>query len=373
MEKDRIYSFNSKIYDVFQGAISKKVFPGAAYGISVGRPEERITLCETPGFCDYEGKKKVSPETFYDLASLSKPLATVLSLLCLCKDGKVKATDRLVDFFPAPADPEKGKITIGQLLSHASGLPAHREYYRILLSLPRQERKERLLALLMEEPLVCEPGTRSLYSDLGFMLLGLLVEKLSGESLENFYRKKVLTPLGLAMSIRFGPLPEGGGGEMSIAPGEYCQVRKKVLVGEVGDENAFALGGVAGHAGLFGTITGVQALVLHLLDQWQGREEHPNYLGSDLRFFLRRAAVPESTWALGFDTPSAVSSSAGSHLSPFSIGHLGYSGTSFWIDPARELAMVLLSNRVHPRRDNEQIKQFRPLFHNLVVESLGLA
>jgi CubicO group peptidase (beta-lactamase class C family) len=153
---------------------------------------------------------------------------------------------------------------------------------------------------------------------------------------------------------------------------EECPFRQRMLRGEVSDENAHALGGVAGHAGLFGTMEGVLLFAVHLLDQWQGREEHPGYRSRDLRKFLKKQKIPGSTWALGFDTPSPTGSSGGKYLSPVSVGHLGFTGTSFWIDPVRELVMVLLSNRVHPSRENERIKKFRPLLHDAVIENLGM-
>jgi CubicO group peptidase (beta-lactamase class C family) len=204
------------------------------------------------------------------------------------------------------------------------------------------------------------------------MLLGLIVEEKSGQGLADFFREKIAEPLGLAEKI-FYCAGESKNTERRYAPTEDCPLRKRVLCGELSDENAHALGGVAGHAGLFGTIGGVLEMGVHLLDQWQGREEHPNYLASDLGRFLTRQDIPGSTWALGFDTPSATGSTGGRYLAPTSVGHLGFTGTSLWIDPTRDLVMVLLSNRVHPSRENGGIKQFRPRFHETVMESLGLA
>ncbi|MGV1100573.1 serine hydrolase domain-containing protein [Thiovibrio sp. JS02] len=372
MKKNTIISLKSNIYTIFHQAMEKKVFPGAAMGIGFGASRNRKTVIETYGFLNYEREKEVDEHTFYDLASLSKPLATVLSLLCLIKEDAIKLSDRLEIFFPGLGDREKKEVTIRNLLSHSSGFPAHREFFRQLIPLAQEERREKILALILAEPLLHAPGEKSLYSDLGFILLGLIIEKVSGQRLDMFYRQMVLAPLGLNEQILFLPTGAQGRKDMTLAPTEYCRVRKRILSGEVSDENAFAMGGVAGHAGLFGTINGVFQLLVHLLDQWQGREEHPNYRSRDLAGFLQRQDIPGSTWALGFDTPSAAGSSGGDHLSPASVGHLGFTGTSFWIDPARELVMVLLSNRVHTSRGNEQIKLFRPLFHNMVMESLGL-
>lgn len=262
-------------------------------------------------------------------------------------------------------------MSIQNLLSHSAGFPAHKPYYQELAELPEEKRKEALLNILAEEPLAYEPGSASIYSDLGFMLLGLIVEEKSGQGLAEFFKEKIAGPLGLAEKI-FYVAAESEKRERSYAPTEACPFRQRLLCGEVSDENAHALGGVAGHAGLFGCIGGVLEIGEHLLDQWQGREEHQNYRASDLRRVLTRQDIPNSTWALGFDTPSATGSSGGRYLAPTSAGHLGFTGTSLWIDPTRDLVMVLLSNRVHPSRENTRIKQFRPLFHETVMESLGL-
>src|SRR3989339_191279 len=374
MENNKNNIIISNCYAIFSEAINSRVFPGAAMAVAWGVKENRKRLIRTYGHTGYDRESMVEESTVYDLASLTKPLATTLAVLSLLKERRIMLSDRVSDIFPQTGIAFTG-IKIKDLLCHSAGFPAHRPYYLELAKLPAEKRKESLLELLGAEPPAYELGSISIYSDLGFMLLGLIVEKKSGLELAGFFREKIAAPLGVEGKIFYVAAGEKGNGErekIRYAPTEECPFRKRILVGEVSDENAHALGGVAGHAGLFGTIEGVLEMGVHLLDQWQGREEHPGYQASDLRRFLIRQDIPGSTWALGFDTPSAVGSSGGRYLAPTSVGHLGFTGTSFWIDPTRELVMVLLSNRVHPSRENSRIKQFRPLFHETVIESLGL-
>ena len=366
----------SNCYNIFTEAIQRRAFPGAAMGVVWGVPEKRERIIQTYGHTTYSRENRVDEATVYDLASLTKPLATTLAVLALLKAQRLQLTERISDIFPLARDSFLHRVSIKDLLRHSAGFSAHKPYYLELLRLPEAKRKEALLDLLLAESPAYEPGSGSVYSDLGFMLLGLIVERKSDWELDRFFREKIADPLGIAEKIFYGPAgPEQTGTthKKRIAPTEECAFRKRLLCGEVSDENCHALGGVAGHAGLFGTIGGVLEMGVQLLDQWQGRKEHPGYLTSDLGLFLIRQNIPGSTWGLGFDTPSATGSSGGRYLDPASVGHLGFTGTSFWIDPARDLVMILLSNRVHPSRENPRIKQFRPLFHETVMESLGLA
>jgi len=234
-----------------------------------------------------------------------------------------------------------------------------------------QSFKQDVLKLIRDEPLMYTRGEKSVYSDLGFMLLGFLVERLSGKALDLWCDDEIVRPL------RADPLifcPTAGRAQFDvtrptvdisrIAPTERDEWRDRLLHGEVHDENAAAMGGVAGHAGLFGTAESVLAVSGAWLRGYHGRE---SILDRELvrQFTTRQEPVAQSSWALGWDTPSAPSSS-GSRFSERSFGHLGYTGTSLWIDPLCELEVVLLSNRVHPSRRNEKIKVFRPCIHDLV-------
>ncbi len=369
MENNKNKQLISVCYKIFSAAIHNRTFPGAAMGVVLGLPEKRERIIQTYGHTTYNQENPVNEGTVYDLASLTKPLATTLAVLVLLKEGKIQLSEKVSDILPQTGASMRG-ISIKDILSHSAGFPAHKPYYLELCRLEEKKRKDALLGLLAREPLVYEPGSASIYSDLGFMLLGLIVEKKSGQELADFFKEQIAEPMGVAKEIFY--CKAGPQDTEKCAPTEDCPHRKRVLCGEVSDENAHALGGVAGHAGLCGTIKGVLEIGVHLLDQWQGREEHPNYLANDLRRFLTRQDIPGSTWALGFDTPAQTGSSGGRYLAPTSVGHLGFTGTSLWIDPTRDLVMVLLSNRVHPSRENTQIKQFRPLFHETIMESLGL-
>lgn len=376
MENNKKNILITRCYDIFSQAVALRTFPGAAMGVAWGSPEKRKRLIQPYGYTDYSCENRVAAETVYDLASLTKPLATTLALLALLKEQRLQLSDRVSAFYPQASNSFLHRVLLKDLLCHSAGFSAHRPYYLDLLRTPEETRKEALLNMLLAETPAYEPGTASVYSDLGFMLLGLIVEKKSGRALDHFFRESIAEPLGIAEKIFYGPVgPEQQRvmKNMLVAPTEECPFRKRTLCGEVSDENCYALGGVAGHAGLFGTIGGMLEMGEELLDQWQGRKEHPSYRANDLQQFLKRQEIPGSTWALGFDTPSATGSTGGRYLAPTSVGHLGFTGTSFWIDPTRELVMVLLSNRVHPSRENSRIKQFRPLFHETVMESLGLA
>jgi len=359
---------------LFTAALNQGVFPGAVFGVACGPSAARRTAVKAYGRLwgsgpQGPGNPAMHGEVVFDLASLTKPLATVLALLCLKRRGLLRLSDRLPDLLLQPLPADKRAITLAHLLQHSSGLPAHRPYFESLRALPVDQRRDAALAMLLAEPLESAPGAKAVYSDLGFILLGRIVEEIANEPLDGFVARWLYAPLALQRKIAFNPLgfPLFGTGTM-FAPTEECPWRGKVLQGEVHDDNAHALGGVAGHAGLFGTAGAVLTLVRELLDLIQDRASHPHLAAADLKEAVRRAnAQTDSTWGLGFDTPSASQSSAGQLLSRQSFGHLGFTGTSFWCDPERDLSVVLLSNRVHPSRHNTLIREFRPRFHDAVA------
>jgi CubicO group peptidase (beta-lactamase class C family) len=218
------------------------------------------------------------------------------------------------------------------------------------------------------------PGIVTVYSDLNFILLGELVEQVSGVNLARFCRDKIFRRLGLratdfidislVRSRGLEPVVE------MIAPTEICPLRGRLLAGEAHDENAYAMGGVAGHAGLFASVGDVDRIARELLACYHGRSD---LIAKKIvtQFWQRDDTVKNSTWALGWDTPSAEHSSAGRFFSPRAVGHLGFTGTSIWIEPQREIAVSLLTNRVHPKRDNEAIREFRPVIHDLIMETIN--
>ncbi len=359
---------------LFEKAVEGNNFSGAAAGIAIGNPEKRKKIIATYGRTSYDSSAKhIDEKVCFDLASLTKPLATTLAILVLMKEQKIGLSETLPHLLEEKIPVEKRHITLRHLLSHSAGFPAHRPYYDKLMEKPVKKRKKLLNSLIINEPLVSRPGNKSLYSDLGFMLLGGIIEKKAGVGLDSFVENKIYKPLGIEEGIFFNPLEEKSRKKKVFAATEHCPWRHKTLYGEVSDDNAYAVGGVGGQAGLFGDIVSVLAITTHLLDQWKKRETHPNYDSDDLNTFLtRQDQIKENTWALGFDTPSEKGSSSGKYLSERSVGHLGFTGTSFWIDPTKDLVMVLLTNRVHPSRENDAIKRFRPLFHDTVIEQLGL-
>jgi CubicO group peptidase (beta-lactamase class C family) len=363
------------IAGAMQSAVEAGVFPGAVLLVRLRgavRYHRAVGLAATVPL-----PEPVSCDTIYDLASLTKPLATVTSILCLVQDGKLSLDVAVQDYLPELRARPVGGATIAQLLSHSSGLPAWRPFYERVAEqdklrpgfLGSAAAKAYVLQLIGAEELAAPIGPQAVYSDVGFMLLGLLVERLAGRSLAEYVRERIYGPINAA-PLLFLPtkdgqpqLPAG-----SIAPTEDDPWRGRMLRGEVHDENAYALGGIAGHAGLFGTAAAVLAVSGCWLDSVKGR---PSLLRSDLarRFTSRREMAPGSSWGLGWDSPSPPSSS-GTKFSPRSFGHLGYTGTSLWVDPERELEVVLLSNRVHPTRKNDKIREFRPLIHDVIYKEL---
>ncbi|MEN8134829.1 MAG: serine hydrolase [Thermodesulfobacteriota bacterium] len=368
-------NIDKKIKKFIKESVNKKVFPAVSIGICFNDENSRNKSIILSGNFNKNNKiKSLNKKVFFDLASLTKPLATVLSILSLTKEKKINIDDDLKSIIINKKMSDiYSSITIKQLLSHSSGLPAHRNYFKEIVKVSVGKRKEFIFNLLLNEPLSYKPGCKVQYSDLGYMLLGFIIEKISGIDLDSYFKKMIMEPIGLEENIFFNPLGSEKHCGKQFAAVEECPWRGRLLQGEVSDENCWALGGVAGHAGLYGDISGVLDLTELILDIWLGRRNHPNIDRLDLISFLQRRSGPEgNTWALGFDTPTPGKSSSGKYLSTTSVGHLGFTGTSFWIDPERELVIVILSNRVHPSRDNELIKQFRPAFHDKVVEWLGL-
>lgn len=312
-------------------------------------------------------------DTVFDLASLTKPLATALAVLLLAQEESVSLGEPLGGWFPgAWLPPDKRELTLTQLLTHRAGLPAWRPFYRELLAAPPPERPGLLPRLAAAVPLEHPPDTVTLYSDLGFMILQGVVEEVAGRSLDVFCREKIYEPLGLRL-LGFNPQRRPGGDALPYAATEPGLIPGRPAAGEVHDENAWAAGGVAGHAGLFGTAGEVFALASALWRTWQGEAVRP-FQPAFVRHFLSRP--PGADRALGFDCPPPPPGwgAAGRYFPPASVGHLGFTGTSFWLDPVSGRLVVLLTNRVHlGREDKEKIQAFRPRFHDAACRALGCA
>ena len=312
----------------------------------------------------------VTPDTIFDLASLTKPLATTLALMLLESRGLVQLETTLGEILTAPwLPPDKRSLTLKTILAHRSGLPALRPFHLIVEAAPEAERPRLLPRLAAAEPLEYAPGTAYLYSDLGFMLLQAVVEEASGQNLESFCRRELYEPLDLEI-MGFRPLMRFDQGKFTWAATDETNTPGIPPVGVVHDENARAAGGVAGHAGLFGTAADVFTLVTWLYRAYHGHSEGLSIPPEIVRRYLTPVAPGERT--PGFDVPSPGQSSAGRYFSPRSVGHTGFTGTSLWLDLERGQMVVLLTNRVHMSRDKDIIKAYRTRFHEAASRALGI-
>jgi CubicO group peptidase (beta-lactamase class C family) len=295
----------------------------------------------------------------YDLASLTKVVATTSAMMRLYDLGKFSLDDSVANYLPAFGAGGKAGVTIRQLLLHRGGLPPFRELWKIC--------PDSLAALdsALATPLVARPGDTTIYSDLGMITLGALVEKLSGMSLPQFVQREFFGPLRMTNTM-FTP-PEYLRGH--CAPTEIdTSWRRRLVWGTVHDENSAYLGGVAGHAGLFSTATDLAAFAQMLLNK--GTFGGRRYISEGTMYeFLGRKTAKQERW-LGWDMRSVTGSSSGSRFSFHSFGHTGFTGTSLWIDPERSLAVVFLTNRVFPTRANRKIIRFRPRLHDAVIHAI---
>jgi len=321
-------------------------FPGAV--IAVGR-HDALLLTEAVGHYGVEDPRPVTTATIYDLASLTKVIGLTTAAMMLVDSGKLDLDAPVQRYVPAFQGAGKERVTIRHLLTHSSGLPAWRPLYREAAT------REDALALVDTTPLLRQPGDTFVYSDLGAITLTQVVEAISHESLDRFLEQRLFGPLGMR-STRFLP-PESW--RSRIAPTENdSSFRHRLLRGEVHDENAARLGGVSGHAGLFSSAGDLAVFAQWLLRAPQMRE-----------WTRRQDLPPGSSRGLGWDTPSQ-NSSAGTKLSASAFGHTGFTGTSIWIDPEKDLFIILLSNRVNPTRANTKILQVRRRVADLVAEAL---
>jgi CubicO group peptidase (beta-lactamase class C family) len=360
-----------RILQLLIDGVADGVFPGAV--LLVSQKKKTIFFEAVGNGALVPTPRPMTLDTRFDLGSLTKPLATALAVLGAVSQEKLRLDGSLLELLPTARIPEdKQEITLRQLLCHCSGLPAWKPYYLSIEALPLSARKGQLRQLILEEPLDYSPGTHTIYSDLGYLLIEWILEVNSGQYLYHFTQEHLFGQIGCA-TPGFLPLdqePEYDPHE--FADTEYCPWRGSILSGQVHDENAYVLGGVAGHAGLFGTSSEVQCILDTILDTFSSGNTPAPWSREYLAQFLRPARLdPCSTWGLGFDTPASIDSSAGRYFSSETVGHLGFTGTSFWLDLKREMAVILLTNRIHPSRDNKKIKDFRPLLHDTVMEEFG--
>jgi CubicO group peptidase (beta-lactamase class C family) len=321
-------------------------------------------------------------DTIFDLASLTKPIATTTAVLLLASDGALGLDDPVAKHLPEFAERGKEGVTLRHLLTHSSGLKPWRGFHELLLERERRtgERligtpaaREFVLERTLRSALVHDPGAAAVYGDLDFITLGALVEAVARQPLDVFCAERIFGPLGMRDSffVRTGdfvpPLPEAV--RRRVAATENCPWRGRIVWGEVHDPNASVMGGVAGHAGLFASADDVMTFAQTVLDVWHGRSDRlPRAL---LRSFLERQHLPaDSDWALGWDTPTRGGSASGRHFSERSVGHLGFTGTSLWIDLEREAIVVMLTNRVHLVAKRSRF-ELRPLVHDGILEAFA--
>jgi CubicO group peptidase (beta-lactamase class C family) len=353
--QDRIFSLAFKILG---DAIESKAFPGAATAVT---NHGRLVALKALGRFTFDvTSPPVEVESIFDLASLTKVVATTTMAMVLYERGLLDLEMPVLGTLPEfrGEDARRSGITFRQLLAHSSGLPA---YERLFL---RSESKEELLHEAFAVPLKSEPGARAEYSDVGFILLGAALEQIAGEQLDRFCQREVFGPLGMFLTS-YNPPPSSRAKTPPTADDQTF--RKRIIQGEVQDENASVMGGVAPHAGLFATASDIARFAEAMLNGGA-----PILRRETLGVFTRREDSPAGTTrALGWDTPSMPSQS-GKYFSPLSFGHLGYTGTSLWIDPERQISVIFLTNRTWPDCANQAIKEIRPAFHDAVMEGLGV-
>jgi len=342
--------------EVLARGVSQRAFPGA--GFAVSRRGELVLQGAVGRFQYEEASEEMTLSTIFDLASVTKTVATTSMAMLLYERGKLSLSWPVVGLVPEFAGPDRRRqqISVQMLLTHSSGLPAYERLFE------RANDRSGLIELACQVPLAADPGSRTEYSDIGFIVLGELLHRIAGEPLDVFCTREVFNPLKMKATGFCPPARL----RQSIPPTvDDRSFRHRVIQGEVHDENASVMDGVSGHAGAFGNTTDLMAFSASMLGYG------PQVFRKEtIALFTRRQSVPQGTSrALGWDTPSPPSQS-GEHFSPYSYGHLGYTGTSLWIDGERQIAVALLTNRTWPNHDSKLIKQFRPAFHDAVMKEL---
>ena len=351
----------ARTFMLIREAIRQRAFPGAALAVT-----HRGALIVSRGFgrFTYDSQSpEVRADTTFDLASLTKVVATTAMATLLYERGLLRLEDRVAAVIPefvtlAPPDQraEREAVTVRMLLAHSSGLPAYVKLFETAHG------RDELLRAAMATPLIAPPGSKAEYSDIGFIVLGEILARVAGAQLDVFAQREIFAPLGMSRTC-FNPPADW---KTEVPPTEDDRIfRRRIIQGEVNDENASVMDGVAGHAGLFAPATDIARFAECML-----RVGAPIFRPDTVQLFTRREVSPYGTSrALGWDTPSHPSSS-GTHFSPRSYGHLGFTGTSLWIDSDRQLSVTLLTNRTWPDRNAQAIRKVRPLVHDAIIEAL---
>jgi CubicO group peptidase (beta-lactamase class C family) len=347
-------SYFAAARDILKQAIAVRAFPAAT--IEVGNSHQPLWR-EAFGRLTFDPESSPTRnDTVFDLASLTKVLSTTTLVMRQVERGILSLDDPIVDHVAGWRDQGPIVVTIRDLLSHAAGLAAHVPYNL------DHEGRDAVETAIQRKPRPDEPRSKSVYSDLGFMLLGFILDRIAPLATQ-FDTLRV--HMGNIQDLQFVPPAIW---KPRTAPTRIDPWRERLLVGEVDDDNAWALGGIACHAGLFGVAGSVGEFARHMLQVLEGRT------GAFTRetaqtFVARRTEIPDSSRALGWDT-MLPTSSCGTRMSPRAFGHVGFTGTSLWIDPERSLYVTLLTNRVHPTPDNNAIARIRPVLHDAIVDEL---
>ncbi|MBO3801182.1 MAG: serine hydrolase [Thermoproteota archaeon] len=358
-DPEKVKAENKKIEKIsqFMQSAVEVVFPGAVLLVV---KQGKIVYHEAFGFSQLLPERKIMrKDTLFDLASLTKSLATSIIVMKLVEEGSISLKEKASSVIKEFRNSEKDEIRIWHLLTHTSGLPAWEPLYR-------GHKGREIIEASINAFLHGKPGERFVYSDLGYIVLMEIAERVTGKSFNKLFNEFVVEPLELKNTM-FNPPSEL---KDNVAATEDCKWRGKLLVGEVHDENAYALGGVSGHAGLFSNALEIAKIAQMLLNKGSYGEKE----------ILSEESVETMTkdwisyigggYGLGWvinDTNEPCS--AGELMSREAFGHTGFTGTSVWVDPKKELIVVLLTNRVHPSRSNNLIIEFRPKIHNLIVAS----
>lgn len=366
MEQKSYNKIKIKVDTLIKKCLKNNVFTGCSVGFIEVFGGTATGDIYNYGFDNEQKKRVVDLKSVYDLASLTKPLVTVLSVLSLVQNKALALNDTVEKFFTNSRSPQSD-ITIYQLLNHSSGLPAHRQYHKKLEKIKTNNRGKKVVEWILTEELFSKQDKINVYSDLGYILLGNIIEKVSGYTLDEYWQSQISIPLKLHKALFFAQSKKRG-----LAPYVYtgcCSKTKERLSGVVNDDNCRALGGIAGHAGLFGTISGVLALCEHILLNCSDSKVLDLFdVDTVSKLFEQKCG----SWLYGFDTPTVGISSSGKYFSTESIGHLGFTGTSFWLDLLEGIGVVFLTNRVATGPDLSKIKKMRPLLHNAIMEELLL-
>lgn len=355
---------------LMDAGVAGQAFPGGVACVN-WRDGDQVHAVEVASGRLRAGEAEVRVQTPYDLASLTKPVVAMAALR-LVAAGKLSLDVRTDSVVTDVRGGVGGIATLEMLLTHRSGLA---DWGGLYLDVPHDPgtaaARRWILSEASRRPAENDPKG-PLYSDLGYMIAGEVIARTAGEKLDRVVAKEITEPLGIANEIFFpAALPPDRRAQIvrEAAPTEWCEWRGRLIRGEVHDENSAAFGGVAGNAGLFGTARGVATFGRAALDSLLGRGPNPLIPQQLMEYALR--PIEGTTIRLGWDAKSPENSSAGRRMSARSFGHLGFTGTSLWCDPERDMVIVLLTNRVHPSRANERIKGFRPGFHDGVIAALG--